>query len=91
VPIHVSNAFCHRDYSIGGGSVALGVYDYRLEITSTGGLHFGLTPEALYLPHQSLPWNPMITRVFYRRGIIEAWGRGTLKMEAESCNRGLYA
>ncbi len=76
----LANAFCHRDYSIGGGSVAVGIYDDRLEVTSSGNLHFGLTAEALYQPHESLPWNPLIARVFYRRGIIESWGRGTLKI-----------
>jgi ATP-dependent DNA helicase RecG len=76
----LANAFCHRDYSIGGGSVAVAVYQDRLEITSTGNLHFGLTPEKLFLPHESQPWNPLMARVFYRRGIIETWGRGTLKM-----------
>lgn len=74
------NAFCHRDYAIGGGSVAVGIYDDRLEVTSSGGLHFQLTPEMLFLPHESLPWNPLIARVFFRRGIIESWGRGTIKM-----------
>ena len=78
--LHVANAFCHRDYSIGGGSVAIGVYDDRLEVTSSGTLHFGLTPEALFQPHESLPWNPLIARVLYRRGIVEEWGRGTLKI-----------
>jgi ATP-dependent DNA helicase RecG len=76
----LANAFCHRDYSIGGGSVAVAIYQDRLEITSSGVLHFGLTPEKLFQPHESLPWNPLIARVFYRRGIIETWGRGTLKM-----------
>ena len=85
----LANAFCHRDYSIGGGSVSLGVFDDRLEITSTGTLHFGLTPEALYLPHESLPWNPLIARVFYRRGIIEAWGRGTIKIAELTSRAGL--
>jgi ATP-dependent DNA helicase RecG len=85
----LANAFCHRDYSIGGGSISLGVYDDRLEITSTGTLHFGLTPEALYLPHESLPWNPLMARVFYRRGIIETWGRGTIKMEELTVRAGL--
>ena len=32
----LANAFCHRDYSIGGGSVAIAFYDDRLEITSSG-------------------------------------------------------
>lgn len=34
----------------------------------------------LYNPHESLPWNPLIARVFYRLGIIETWGRGTIKI-----------
>ena len=65
---------------VGGGSVAVAIYDDRLEVTSSGRLHFGLTPEALLAPHESLPWNPLIARVLYRRGIIEQWGRGTLKI-----------
>ncbi len=76
----LANAFGHRDYGIGGGSVAVAIYQDRLEITSSGTLHFGLTADLLFQPHESLPWNPLIARVFYRRGIIEAWGRGTLKM-----------
>jgi ATP-dependent DNA helicase RecG len=81
----MANAICHRDYSIGGGSVAVAIYDDRLEITSSGPLHFGLTVEDLFQPHESLPWNPLIAGVFYKRGIIESWGRGTLKM-AELAN-----
>ena len=42
----VANALCHRDYAMGGGSVRLAVYDDRLEVTSTGPLHFDLTPDA---------------------------------------------
>jgi ATP-dependent DNA helicase RecG len=76
----LANAFCHRDYSMGGGAVSVGIYDDRLEITSSGALHFGLTPEALFEPHESRPWNPLIADVLYRRGIIEQWGRGTQKM-----------
>ena len=76
----IANAICHRDHSIGGGSIAIGVYDDRLEVTSSGPLHFGLTPAALFAPHKSLPWNPLIAGVFYRRGIIERWGRGTIRM-----------
>lgn len=76
----LANAFCHRDYSIGGGSVAVGIYDDRLEVTSSGTLHFGLTADALFLDHESLPWNPLIAGVLYRRGVIERWGRGTIKI-----------
>ena len=76
----LANALCHKDYSIGGSSIGVGIYDDRLEITSTGPLPFGLTPEKLFKPHPSQPWNPLIAEVFYRRGIIEKWGSGTIKM-----------
>ncbi len=76
----LANALCHRDYGVGGGSISIGIYDDRLEISSTGRLPFGLTPADLVRPHPSRPWNPLIARVFYRRGIIETWGRGTLKI-----------
>ncbi|HWO56403.1 MAG TPA: RNA-binding domain-containing protein [bacterium] len=85
----LANAFCHRDYSIGGGSVAVAVYDDRLEVTSSGTLHFGLTAQALFQPHESLPWNPLIAGVLFRRGIIESWGRGTLKMVEVTQEAGL--
>ena len=76
----LANAFCHRDYSIGGGSVSVAIYDDRLEITSSGTLHFGLTAQSLFETHESLPWNPIIANVFYLRGIIESWGMGINKM-----------
>lgn len=85
----LANAVCHRDYSIGGGSIAVAIYDDRLEITSSGTLHFGLTAEALFQPHESLPWNPLIARVLYRRGVIESWGRGTIKIAELMTQAGL--
>ena len=85
----LANALCHRDYSIGGGSVGVALYDDRLEMTSSGSLHFGLTPEKLFAPHESRPWNPLIARTFYRRGIIEEWGSGTLKMAELASGAGL--
>ncbi len=85
----LANALCHRDYAIGGGSVGVAIYDDRLEVTSSGTLHFGLTPEKLFAPHESLPWNPLIARTFYRRGLIEEWGRGTVKMAEATASAGL--
>lgn len=60
-------------------------------MTSAGSLHFGLTPEALFVPHESRPWNPLIARTFYRRGVIEKWGSGTLKMAELTSAAGLPA
>ena len=76
----LANGFIHRDYTSAAGSVAVALYDDRLEVISPGELHFGLTPESLFRPHESKPWNPWIAKVFYRRGLIETWGRGTLKI-----------
>ena len=85
----LANAICHRDYAMGGGSIGLAVYDDRLEVTSTGPLHFGLVPDDLFAPHESRPWNPLIARTFYRRGIVEEWGRGTIKMAELVISAGL--
>ena len=85
----LANAFCHRDYSIGGGSVGVAIFDDRLEISSSGSLHFGLTPEKLFAPHESLLWNPLIAHCFYRRDIIEEWGTGTIKIARLLSSAGL--
>jgi ATP-dependent DNA helicase RecG len=85
----LANALCHRDYRIGGGAVNVAIFDDRLEITSTGPLPFGLTPEDLTRPHQSRPWNQLIANVLYLRGIIEQWGRGTIKMAELTQEAGL--
>jgi ATP-dependent DNA helicase RecG len=87
----LANALCHRDYTSPGSSVGVAIYDDRLEITSTGNLPFGLTPADLIRPHASQPWNPLMADVFYRRGIIEQWGRGTLKIIDLTEQAGLVA
>lgn len=85
----LANALCHRDYGIPGGAVSVAIFDDRLEISSTGILPFGLTPEDLTRTHRSRPWNPLIAQVFFRRGIIEQWGRGTLKIAELTGRAGL--
>lgn len=85
----LANALCHRDYSAGAGSIDIAIYDDRLEIVSVGGLHFGLRPEDLYECHPSRPWNPIVASMFHRRGIIEQWGMGTLKIVTLAESAGL--
>jgi ATP-dependent DNA helicase RecG len=82
------NAFCHRDYSIAGGAVAVAIFDDRLEVSSTGLLPGGLTVEDLRRTHQSQPRNPLLANVFYLRGLIERWGRGTQKIIELCVNAG---
>ncbi len=76
----LANAFCHRDYAVPGASLSVAIYDDRMEIINPGALQFGITPKALFKPHESRPWNPLIANVFYRAGIIEKWGTGTLNI-----------
>jgi ATP-dependent DNA helicase RecG len=86
----LANALCHRDYSIGGGAVTIRLQaDNRLEVISSGGLHFGLTRDALFRPHDSKPWNPLIADVFYRRGLIDSFGTGIERMTEQMARAGL--
>jgi ATP-dependent DNA helicase RecG len=80
------NAFCHRDYAQAGGAVSVAMYDDRLEIWSSGELPLGMKVEDLKRVHLSRPRNPLIAEVFYRRGLVERWGRGTQKI-VELCLR----
>lgn len=78
------NAFCHRDYTITGSSVSVAIFDDRLEIWSDGMLPFGLKVEDLKRNHRSLPRNQLIADTFFRRRLVERWGRGT-QMIVELC------
>jgi predicted HTH transcriptional regulator len=62
----IANVICHRDYASGGSSIGVAMYDDRLEVTSSGTLHFGFTPQSLFLAHESRPWNPLIASVLRR-------------------------
>jgi ATP-dependent DNA helicase RecG len=83
------NALCHRDYSIVGGAIYVAIYDDRLEVVSMGTLPPGITVEQLKQPHASVLRNPAIAEVFFRRGLIEKWGRGTQRI-VEMCQAGGY-
>lgn len=83
------NAFTHRDFAEAGGSVDIAIFEDRLEITSKGGLRFGLTVENLLQSHQSRPWNPLVNHAFYLRGLIENWGRGTIRIIELATRAGL--
>ncbi|MCK4546145.1 MAG: putative DNA binding domain-containing protein [Candidatus Eisenbacteria sp.] len=74
------NALCHRNYALVGGAVSVAVYDDRLEIWSDGALPPELSIEDLKRDHQSRPPNPIMADVFFRRGLVERWGRGTQKI-----------
>jgi predicted HTH transcriptional regulator len=67
-------------------TISLAIFSDRQELWSEGGLPFGLEPEALKGDHASRPRNLLIADVFFRRGLIERWGRGT-QVIVEECER----
>lgn len=74
------NAICHRDYSDPGGAINIAIFDDRLEIWSRGALPAGLVVSDLKRDHRSHPRNPSLAEVFFRRGLVERWGRGTQRI-----------
>jgi len=82
----LTNALIHRDYSNPGSSIAVAIYDDRVNITNIGALPRGITLNQLSKQHPSIQRNPSIAHVFYLCGKIEKWGRGTLDM-IEDCKK----
>ena len=44
------------------------------------------TAEKLFAKHSSKPFNPKLANVFFKSGMIEAWGRGFEKI-TEACRK----
>jgi ATP-dependent DNA helicase RecG len=72
------NALVHREYSFSGSSF-ISVFDDRIEFMSLGGLAPGITLNDV-LFGVSLSRNENLSNVFYRLGLIEAYGTGVPKM-----------
>jgi ATP-dependent DNA helicase RecG len=58
------------------------MFDDRAVVTSPGGLPEGLTEEAYLQDMISVRRNPILANVFYRLGIIEAFGTGVARIKA---------
>ncbi len=79
------NSIAHRLYSRHGGSIGVGIYDDRLEISNTGGLQHGISLEMIKAGYSELR-NPLIAKILYMAGYIEMWGRGVPEI-INSCLR----
>jgi len=78
------NAFTHRTYE--NSPIQISVYPDRIRFWNQGILLSPLTPEKLMEDHTSVTRNPNIARAFFRAGMVESWGRGTIKI-IEECER----
>ena len=82
------NAVVHKDYS-SGNPIQISVYDNKIMFWNEGQLPETWTIEKLKQKHSSIPYNPDIASTFFRAGMIEAWGRGTIKILDECKKKGL--
>lgn len=81
------NAIVHRQYM--GAPIQISLYDDKIMIWNFGTLPEPMTFEDLKHKHASHPRNPILADVFFKGGLIESWGRGTLKIIDECESAGL--
>ena len=72
------NTMVHRNYM--GSFTQLRVYDDKINIWNEGMLPEGISLESLKRSHSSKPRNLLIADVCFKGGLIDAWGRGTLRI-----------
>ena len=76
------NALVHRTYM--GSFTQIRVYDDKITIWNHGTLPEEITLESLKHVHSSYPRNPLIADVCFKGGLIDSWGRGTVRI-IEAC------
>lgn len=78
------NAVIHRSYI--GAHTQLKIYPDTLNLWNDGGLPASIRIEDLKKLHTSKPRNEFLADVFFKAGMIEAWGRGTTKI-VDACKK----
>ena len=78
------NAIIHRNYF--GPPIQISIYEDKFIVWNPGDLPEELTIDDLKVKHASYPRNPIMADVFFKAGLIETWGRGTIKM-IEECKK----
>ena len=79
------NAIVHKDYS-SCNPIQISVYEDKIYIWNDGEMPPNLdTTDKLFMKHSSKPYNPKLANVFFKSGMIEAWGRGFEKIK-EACS-----
>lgn len=78
------NAIVHKDYS-SCNPIQISVYEDKMYIWNEGEMPANLnSTEKLFEKHSSKPFNPKLAHIFFLSGMIEAWGRGFIKIK-EAC------
>ena len=79
------NAVAHKDYG-GCNPIQISVYADKIMMWNEGQLPEDWTIVKLTQKHPSAPYNPSIANAFFRAGLVEAWGNGTLRMIDDCVN-----
>ncbi len=80
----IINAVIHRDYI--GAHTQLKIYPDKLILWNEGKLPNDIKIEDLKRTHPSRPHNELLADIFFKAGLIETWGRGTIKI-TENCKK----
>lgn len=83
----IINAIIHRNYV--GAHTQLKIYPDKLILWNEGILPKEIKIQDLKKNHPSRPRNELLADVFFKAGLIEAWGRGTIKIIDECKKTGL--
>lgn len=75
----LANAVVHRTWDI-DARIRVSMFKDRIEITSPGGLPYGLSEEEYLNGQVSIFRNPILSNVFFRLKIIETFGTGIIKI-----------
>ncbi|MFH1287194.1 MAG: ATP-binding protein [bacterium] len=81
------NIVIHRSYM--GAHTQLKISPEGLNLWNNGGLPSSIGIDDLKKQHKSKPRNEFLADVFFKAGMIEAWGRGTIKIVDECKKAGL--
>jgi ATP-dependent DNA helicase RecG len=84
----ILNALIHRNYMI-TSTIQIRLYANQFLIMNDGKLPDEISVEDLRRNHISIPRNFLLAEVFYKSGLIESWGRGTLRIINECIEAGL--
>ena len=80
------NAIVHKDYS-SCNPIQISVYADKIYVWNDGEMPASLTStEKLFQKHSSKPYNQKLANIFFKSGMIEAWGRGFDKIR-EACRK----
>jgi len=79
------NMLCHRSWNADNLTPSLAIYDDRMVFQNPGAFPPGMSwKDFVDDSIGSMPTNPTIANVFYRRGTMESWGRG-ISLIMQSC------